>query len=627
MKESSSNQNVVTTNAAYQAYDLDAYDSDCDELNSAKTALMENLSHYGFDNLAEESLEQKITILKNDFQKEESRNIDRELALEKQAELSGKQAFWSQYSVQIDKPNLSATTTIVEVSKELPKVSMVNSCLKKLKFHLASFDMVVKERTTATAIKKGTWGFKHTKACFHDDIIPFMKALKELFTSFDQCLIDEVTEVQNVFKQMKLAVEQHPLSVEIMNVVVHDNVKSACLNMDVCAHCVTIESELKKDFIKKECYETLLQKYHTLEKHCISLEVNNQIKKEIFQRNTISSPESAPTFAELFEINDLKAQAQAKDIVILKLKEKLRSLNGDVNERNVKRAVEEIETLNIELDHKVTKLVAENEHLKQTYKQLYDSIKSSRVRSKEQCDDLINKVNLKSAEVSDLNASLQEKVLVITTLKEQLNKLKGKAVLTKAVSLNPIDPELLKVDVAPLVPKLRKKNCRNNTRLVQPSSPSTSYVPPSRNDWDLLFQPMFDELLNPLPSVVNQAPEVIAPIAKELVPRPDQVMVITLKWIYKVKLDELEGILKNKALLVAHGYRQEEGIDFEESFAPVARLEAIRIFLAYTAHRNMVVYQMDVKTAFLNGNLQEEVYVSQPDGFVDPDNPNHGYKL
>nr|GFA60649.1 retrotransposon protein, putative, unclassified [Tanacetum cinerariifolium] len=113
----------------------------------------------------------------------------------------------------------------------------------------------------------------------------------------------------------------------------------------------------------------------------------------------------------------------------------------------------------------------------------------------------------------------------------------------------------------------------------------------------------------------------------ELIPRPDKVMVITLKWIYKVKLNELGGILKNKARLVARGYRQEEGVYFEESFALVARLEAIRIFLAYAAHKNMVVYQMDVKTAFLNGNLREEVYVSQPDGFVDSDNPNHVYKL
>ncbi|GJU90031.1 retrovirus-related pol polyprotein from transposon TNT 1-94 [Tanacetum coccineum] len=104
-------------------------------------------------------------------------------------------------------------------------------------------------------------------------------------------------------------------------------------------------------------------------------------------------------------------------------------------------------------------------------------------------------------------------------------------------------------------------------------------------------------------------------------------MVITLKWIYKVKLDELGGILKNKAQLVACGYRLEEGIDFEESFASVSRLEVIRIFLAFAAHMNMVVYQMDVKTAFLNGNLREEVYVSQLDGFVDPYNPNHVYKL
>ncbi|GJW33931.1 retrovirus-related pol polyprotein from transposon TNT 1-94, partial [Tanacetum coccineum] len=113
----------------------------------------------------------------------------------------------------------------------------------------------------------------------------------------------------------------------------------------------------------------------------------------------------------------------------------------------------------------------------------------------------------------------------------------------------------------------------------------------------------------------------------ELVPRPDKVMVITLKWIYKVKLDELGGILKNKARLVARGCCQEEGIDFEESFAPVARLEAIRIFFAFTAHVNMIVYQMDVKNTFLNGILHEEVYVSQPDGFVDPNNPNHVYRL
>nr|GFA27937.1 copia protein [Tanacetum cinerariifolium] len=112
----------------------------------------------------------------------------------------------------------------------------------------------------------------------------------------------------------------------------------------------------------------------------------------------------------------------------------------------------------------------------------------------------------------------------------------------------------------------------------------------------------------------------------ELVPRLDKVMVITLKWIYKVKLDELGGILKNKARLVARGYRQKVGIDFKESFAIVARHDAIRIFLAFAAYMNMIVYQMDVNKTFLNGILREDVYVSQPDGFVDKDNPNDVYK-
>nr|GEZ04587.1 hypothetical protein [Tanacetum cinerariifolium] len=113
----------------------------------------------------------------------------------------------------------------------------------------------------------------------------------------------------------------------------------------------------------------------------------------------------------------------------------------------------------------------------------------------------------------------------------------------------------------------------------------------------------------------------------ELVPRPERVMIITFKWIYKVKLDELGGVLKNKARLVAKGYHQEEGIGFEEPFSPVSQLEAIHIFIAFVAHMKMVVYQMDVKIAFLNRILREEVYISQPDRFVDPKNPNHVYKL
>nr|GEW83944.1 hypothetical protein [Tanacetum cinerariifolium] len=207
-------------------------------------------------------------------------------------------------------PSPSCTPTKVEVPKELPTASMVNTSLKKLKTHLAGFDMVVKERTMAIAITEGMRGFEHTKSCFRDEIIPFVKALKEKFNKFDQYLIDELTEVQN-----------------------------------------------------------------------------DKVKKDI----------------------------------------------------------DEIETINIELDHRVSKLIAENEHLKQTYKQLYDSIKPTRVRSKDQCDALINQVNQKSVEIFDLNANLQEKSLIIAALKDEFRKLKGKALVDNDVTTHTIALEMFKI--------------------------------------------------------------------------------------------------------------------------------------------------------------------------------------
>ncbi|GKC72149.1 retrovirus-related pol polyprotein from transposon TNT 1-94, partial [Tanacetum coccineum] len=187
-------------------------------------------------------------------------------------------------------------------------------------------------------------------------------------------------------------------------------------------------------------------------------------------------------------------------------------------------------------------------------------------------------------------------------------------------------------------------------------------IPPKRDDWDRLFQPMFDEYFNPLSIAVSPVQEATAPRAVvlanspistsidrdapstkpknfkqsmtepswidamqeeihefqrlkvwELVPCPNKVLLIKLKWIYKVKTDEFGRVLKNNARLVAQGFRQEKRIDFEELFAPVARIEAIRIFVANAAHKNMRIYQMDIKTTFLNGELKKEVYVSQPE--------------
>ncbi|GKE17253.1 retrovirus-related pol polyprotein from transposon TNT 1-94 [Tanacetum coccineum] len=115
--------------------------------------------------------------------------------------------------------------------------------------------------------------------------------------------------------------------------------------------------------------------------------------------------------------------------------------------------------------------------------------------------------------------------------------------------------------------------------------------------------------------------------AWELVNKPFVKTVITLKWLWKNKKDEDNTIIRNKAQLVAIGYRQEEGIDFEESFAPVPRLEVVWIFVAYAAYKSFTIYQMDVKMDLLNGPPKEEVYVKQHDGFVDPYNPERVYCL
>ncbi|GKB32718.1 hypothetical protein Tco_0872119 [Tanacetum coccineum] len=202
-----------------------------------------------------------------------------------QQELSAEQKFWLQSSDKnSEEPSTSNTPIKIKIPSELPKVSLVNKSLKKLRFHLASFDKVVKVRTTPDAIIEG--------------------------------LLDEITEVQTVFTQMEVAAEQ--------------------------------------------CFV------------------------------------------------DRKSQLQANDTVISKLKETIHSLRENANPAKVKKDIDEIETINIELEHSVAKLLSENEklhkekeHLKKTYKELYDSIKPSRVHAKEQCDSLIANLNSKSMENAD----------------------------------------------------------------------------------------------------------------------------------------------------------------------------------------------------------------------------------
>nr|GEZ50781.1 hypothetical protein [Tanacetum cinerariifolium] len=154
-----------------------------------------------------------------------------------------------------------------------------------------------------------------------------------------------------------------------------------------------------------------------------------------------------------------------------------------------------------------------------------------------------------------------------------------------------------------------------NSRLDLTYAPSTIKTQqPTEGELDLLFEAMYDDYIGGQPSTAPRT--VSAAQAHQTDPA----------WIESMQ----EELLQSKRLdsrLVVRGYRQEEGIDFEESFAPVARMEAIRIFLAYVAHKSFIMFQMDVKSAFLHGSLKEDVHVCQPEGFIDADQPIHVYKL
>ncbi|GJR11318.1 retrovirus-related pol polyprotein from transposon TNT 1-94 [Tanacetum coccineum] len=181
------------------------------------------------------------------------------------------------------------------------------------------------------------------------------------------------------------------------------------------------------------------------------------------------------------------------------------------------------------------------------------------------------------------------------------------------------------------------------TRTTKCFYPSADITVPSQQELDLLFGPLYDEFFNDGAYRVNKSssptdnsapqdthPSTIFTYFKNhqlLQPHARKTMNHHAKFTIPSITDEDQTVIRNKARLVAKGYAQEEGIDFEESFAPVARLEAVRIFVAYAAHKSFPIYQMDVKTAFLNGLLKEEVYVAQPDGFVDPDHPDKVYRL
>nr|GEX02687.1 hypothetical protein [Tanacetum cinerariifolium] len=379
--EAQATQIVITHNAAYQADDLDAYDSNCDEINTAKVALMANLSHYGSDDLAEvhnhdnvnhNVINQAVQAMPC-FEKSNIMNHS-----ETEITSDSNIISYSQYMSESQQAAIQNSNSLAQQDAQILSV------IKQLKTQVVNYTKINLDNKSANdTLTAELERYKEHKS-FRTTVHMLTKP---------QFFYDHTTKKALGFQNPFYLKKGQQLEPKLYdgNVIEKTN-------------AIVIRDAKKTLMIAEESRSKML------------------LKRTDPKIDNSFSQQSAPSIDQLFVINELNARSQEKDMVIKKLKERIKSLSGNIKEDKIKKELEEIETINIELDHRVTKLIAENEHLKQTYKQLYDSIKSSRIRSKEQCDDLINRVNLKSAENSDLNASLQEKVLVITALKDNLRK-------------------------------------------------------------------------------------------------------------------------------------------------------------------------------------------------------------
>ncbi|GJX83981.1 hypothetical protein Tco_0333462 [Tanacetum coccineum] len=346
---------------------------------------------------------------------------------------------------------------------------------------------LTKKRTTLDARTEGEWVFEHTKVVFNNEIIPFLKSLKDIFNVFDRDLLNEIMELQTVFNQIDADVQQFSVDKQCLEIakkelflendrllqqIMSQDVLLTVMNsMSLISESVNMDGKRKEscnleaELLKSQnAFNDILKRYSQLERHCISLESTIQLNQAIFQKDESCDNQNALEILEFFENNDLKAQLQDKVTTICKLKDIIKSMRKKSKEENVNYDYCEIETKNVELENSVAKLLSENEHLcneinhvKQVFKEQFDSIKKTRVRTKEQSDSLIDKLNLKSAENEDLKAQIQDKFFVITLLKNDLQKVKGKEIVDIAAqipSANTIVPGMFKLDLEHLAPRL-----------------------------------------------------------------------------------------------------------------------------------------------------------------------------
>ncbi|GKB67574.1 hypothetical protein Tco_0928986 [Tanacetum coccineum] len=220
----------------------------------------------------------------------------------------------------------------IEAPHELPKVSLVNTSLKKLKYHLGQFDNVVKKRITPNALTKGEWGIEHTKTVFQKEIIPFLKTLKDIFNVFDKDLLNEVTEVQTVFNQMEVVVQQYYVDKQCFEIqkkhflIENDRLLDQIISQDivniVLNSSVDVNTSVKvnSSIIMNDSMNYVEMCNKCLEFEAELIKQHNMLNKEIFQKNNTFVNQNEPSFDQFFELNNLKAELQEKDTTIKKLK-------------------------------------------------------------------------------------------------------------------------------------------------------------------------------------------------------------------------------------------------------------------------------------------------------------------
>ncbi|GJX45665.1 retrovirus-related pol polyprotein from transposon TNT 1-94 [Tanacetum coccineum] len=466
-------QQTIPQNSAFQTDDLDAYDSDCDDLSSAKTVLMANLSSYDPEVFSEYPEQTHV----DDFEDNEicsgsniipySRYLQESqdaviqdtnpstpndllvLSLVEQMTDHEIDTLKENLSNNVkEKESLSKTLTVFKTESKEKESKYTNKKIVLEKQNKELENIIYKMYRSMQAMHMLTkpqvfYDDTHKQALGYQNPFHLKKAQRIQSTLYDDSVIAKEHAIKEDFG--KRFVTQKELSAEQAFWLKHSSLSET----PVTSHTpVRIEAPSE------------------LPKHCISLELATQLNQEIFQRENYGENLNAPTFNQLFEINELKAQSQEKDTIIRKLKEKIKFLSGKDSVKNVKKDIDEIETINIELEHSVAKLLSENkilrkerEHLKSIYKDQFDLIRKTRVQSKEQCDSLIAQINAKSLKNSDLNAQLQEKVFAIAALKNKLRKLKGKNIVDTAVSKPnaTIALGMFKLDIEPIYPRLKNK--------------------------------------------------------------------------------------------------------------------------------------------------------------------------